>query len=346
VAHCKSIATHIVEGIYIFLGAGIVIGTINYISGFPLNQILIISGFNATMWAVMWKGNELIAINLDQRISWLKKPGKRFLIGLGAALLYVLLAATLVNILLVLILGGQLILREISNNIFESTLYAAGFTILIMLILYSISFFKSWRQAAINIEKLEKEGIASKYEILKNQVNPHFLFNTLNALTSLIYEDQDKAVKFINKFSDVYRYVLESKDKEVVPITEELEFVRAFIFLLQSRHEDNLCADFPEEKIEGYVPPMAIQLLIENALKHNVISDENPLRLKITFEDMNLIVENNITELKGNNNNIQVGIGLDNIVSRFEILTDRPVRIENDGRRFRVSLPILQMENS
>ncbi len=344
-AECKSVKAHIREGIYIFLGAGLIIGTLNFISGLSLNQILMIAGFNATMWVVMWKGNELIAIRLDQRISWLKTPGKRFLIGLGAALLYVLLAATLVNIVLVLVLGGKLILRDISDDIFESTLIASGFTILIMLILYSISFFKSWRQAAINIEKLKRESIASKYEVLKNQVNPHFLFNTLNALTTLIYDDKEKAVSFINKFSDVYRYVLDSRDKEVVTLEEELEFVKSFIFLLQTRYEKNLTINIRENSCTGYIPPMALQLLVENAVKHNVIADDSPLNLKIFVDDQNISVENNITANKQNEDQPD-GMGLDNIKSRYEILTDKTLMVEQDEKKFRVILPVLQMEKT
>lgn len=339
----KSAIDHIKEGIYIFLGAGLVIGTLNFLSGFPFNQVMMIAGFNATMWVIMWKGNELIAIRLDQHISWLKTPGKRFLIGLGAALLYVLLAATLINIVLVLVLGGKLILRDISDDIFESTLIASGITILIMLILYSISFFKSWRQAAINIEKLKRESITSKYEVLKNQVNPHFLFNTLNALTTLIYDDKEKAVSFINKFSDVYRYVLDSKDKEVITLEEELKFVKSFIFLLQTRYEKNLIINIQENSCSGYIPPMALQLLVENAIKHNIIADDTPLYLDIFVNDQNIIVENNLTTKMPNDDQPE-GMGLENIKSRYEILTDKTLKVEKDEKKFRVILPILQME--
>lgn len=344
-AYCKSTKVHILEGIYIFFSSGIVIGTIAYLRGGPIDRILLITGINATLWIVMWKGNELIAINLDRRIPWLHAPGKRFLIGLAAMLIYVSTAATLINLIFIFILSGKIDLKRITGGILESTIIAVLITIVIMLILYSISFFKSWRQAAINIEKLKRESISSQYEVLKNQVNPHFLFNTLNALTALIYEDKEKAVKFINKFSDVYRYVLDSKDREVVPVAEELEFVKAFSFLLQTRYEENLSVEIPEEKSLGFIPPMALQLLVENAIKHNVISDEHPLNLKIRINDQHIIVENNISELKENPDR-HTHIGLENIVSRFEILTERPVSIENDGRHYRVILPILEMDES
>ena len=341
----KSAKIHILEGIYIFLGSGILISAYFYLRDYLFEDILLIGLFTGTMWTLMWKGNEIIAINIDRYVSWLKTPGKRFLIGLAAVLIYVPVVATLINLLLELYLNRNLDIRGLSTDILESTFISVIITILIMLIIYSISFFKSWRQAAINIEKLKRESITSQYEVLKNQVNPHFLFNTLNALTSLIYEDREKAVRFINKFSDVYRYVLDSKDKEVVPLTEELEFVRAFSFLLLTRYEENLSIEIPEEKVQGYIPPMAMQMLVENAIKHNVISDAHPLSLKIRMDKQHIQIENNITEPKENQER-PPGIGLKNIISRFEVLTEKPVKIENDGKLYRVTLPVLQMDVS
>ncbi len=341
----KITKTHILEGIFIFLGSGILVSVYFFFRHYTFENILVIGLFTGTMWTLMWKGNEIIAINIDRYVSWLKTPGKRFLIGLVAVLIYVPVVATLINLLLELILNRKLDIRDLSQDILKSTLISVIVTILIMLIIYSISFFKSWRQAAINIEKLKRESITSKYEVLKNQVNPHFLFNTLNALTSLIYEDKEKAVRFINKFSEVYRYVLDSKDKEVVSVAEELEFVSAFAFLLQARYEENLSLEIPDEKVQGYIPPMAVQLLVENAIKHNVISDEHPLSIKIRMEEQQIVVENNMTELKQKFDRTP-GIGLKNIISRFEILTERPVKIENDGRQYRVILPVLQMDPS
>jgi len=341
----KSAGKHMREGIYIFLGSGILSGFFFYLLKYTFEEILVVGLFTAVMWTLLWKGNELIAINIDRYVSWLKTPGKRFFIGLAAVLVYVPLVATLVNLLLGWILNLGQSLSDLSSGILRSTLISVIITILIMLVIYSISFFKSWRQAAINMEKLKRENISSQYEILKNQVNPHFLFNTLNALTSLIYEDREKAVRFINKFSDVYRYVLESKEKEVVTVKEELEFVSAYSFLLQSRYEENLSIEISGKDVRGYIPPMALQLLVENAIKHNVISNEYPLVLTISFDDQYVIVENNITETRDHPDRHE-GLGLKNIISRFEILTERHVKVEKEEHKFRVALPVLQMETS
>jgi two-component system LytT family sensor kinase len=341
----KSTWDHLLEGVYIFFGSGILAGILFYFLDYNFHNILLVGLFTGVMWTLMWKGNEIIACHIDRYVSWLKNPAKRFFIGLAAVLIYVPVMATLVNLLMDWILNRNLDFRDLSNGIIQSTLIAVMFTILVMLIIYSISFFKSWRQAAINMEKLKRENISSQYEILKNQVNPHFLFNTLNALTSLIYEDRDKAVRFINKFSDVYRYVLESRNREVVAIAEELEFVSAYSFLLQTRYEENLSIKIPENNVQGFIPPMSLQLLVENAVKHNVISDGHPLFLKIRIDGQRIQVENNITEPR-NNPDRHESIGLKNIVSRFEILTDQPVKIEKEQGIFRVILPVLQMEPS
>jgi LytS/YehU family sensor histidine kinase len=347
-AHCKSTGTHIREALYIFLGAGLVLGAILYFLDVPEKRLLVFTGFNAVTWSVMWKGNEIIAINLDRRIPWLEAPGRRFLVGLAAMFIYVALAASLINFVLFLILNPKTGFQGISGEILESTLIASGITVVIMLFLYSKSFFKSWRQAAINVEKLKRESIASQYEVLKNQVNPHFLFNTLNALTALIYEDREKAIKFINKFSEVYRYVLDSRDKEVVAVSEELNFIRAFVYLLQVRYEDNLTVDIPGNPVEGYIPPMVLQLLVENAVKHNVIADDQHLNISIRLDDRKVVIENNLTGKKEHRENTEnpEGIGLRNIISRYEILTDRRVEVEHENRCFRVTLPVLKMENS
>ena len=347
----KSLGTHIREGIIIFLAAGTLMGVVLYFLNLPVNRILVFGSFNAVMWAMMWKGNEAIAEYLDNKIPWLEAPGKRFLMGFAAMIVYVTLAACLINVIFFLVLAPEVDWGGISSEILKSTLIAVGFTIVVMLFIYSGSFFKSWRQAAINVEKLKRESIASQYEVLKNQVNPHFLFNTLNALTALIYEDREKAIKFINKFSEVYRYVLDSRDKEVVAVSEELNFIRAFVYLLQVRYEDNLTVDIPGNSVDGYIPPMVLQLLVENAVKHNVIADDQPLNISIRLDDRKVVIENNLTgnkETRKSPENLdnQEGIGLRNIISRYEILTDRRVEVEHDDRCFRVTLPVLKMENS
>jgi LytS/YehU family sensor histidine kinase len=212
-------------------------------------------------------------------------------------------------------------------------------TSIITIFLTSRSFLFKWRQAAIDKEKFQKEGMAARYESLKNQVNPHFLFNTLNALTNLVYEDQDKAAKFIKQLSEVYRYVLETRERELVPLGEEKNFLEAYLFLQQIRFGDKLKLEVSLDGKDGMVAPLVLQMLIENAIKHNIISEEKPLTVHIFCKDDYLIVENTLQKkevLKSES----PGVGLENICRRYEFLTDKEVIIRRDDK-FVVKLPLI-----
>jgi LytS/YehU family sensor histidine kinase len=201
----------------------------------------------------------------------------------------------------------------------------------------------NWRQTAIDAEKAKRESIKAQYDSLKNQVNPHFLFNSLNALTNLVYQDQDKAAKFIKQLSEVYRYVLESRDKEVVTINEELKSLESYIFLQQIRFGDKLNVQIDIPQRDGRVAPLALQMLFENAIKHNVISEEYPLTIHIYRKEDNLIVENTLKR-KHILPEDSSGLGLENIKKRYEFLSDKKVAVEETNLKFKVTLPILPIQ--
>jgi sensor histidine kinase YesM len=303
--------------------------------GFP------VALFSGLMWLFLWKGNEYIYVYTDRYVSWFKTPLKRMFIGLGLMILYSSLIVSIIAFVFYIIVFKQ----EIDVSFFAQVRQTAFYSIIVSLIIMSFftarGFLLAWRQAAINIEKIQKENISSQYEALKNQVNPHFLFNSLNALSSLVYDHPGKAVEFINRLSEVYRYVLDSKDKEAVPISEELIFVKSYLFLLEARFERNLRTEINIDGNTGYLPPMAIQMLIENAVKHNEISDEHPLNISIYEEDHYIYVKNSV-QLKSQER-INSGIGLKNIESRYSVLSDNPVTIEQTEDTFLVGLPILQI---
>lgn len=208
---------------------------------------------------------------------------------------------------------------------------------------------KPWdeREMRVTIENarqlfgLQEENIISQFESLKAQVNPHFLFNSLNVLSSLIFIDQNKASKFVRQLSKVYRYVLEHKDKDTIPIQDELPFIESYIFLLKTRFDQNLVVnlDLPKEVKTRKVAPMVIQLLIENAIKHNIVSKAKPLTLTISRLGDTLTVENNI-QLKSSTE-VSSGIGLANIKKRYEYLTNKKVEIEQGETRFVVRIPLI-----
>ena len=194
----------------------------------------------------------------------------------------------------------------------------------------------------IETEKYKQESIQAQLENLKNQINPHFLFNNLSVLSSLVYKDQDKAVEFINQFSKVYRYLLDNKSRELVELQEELTFVRSYCFLLKIRFEDSLQFDFAIENEAQLklIPPLALQILIENAIKHNEVSEENPLFVRIVSNEHQLVIRNNKQLRK--KVEISSKMGLNNIISRYKHFTNQSVEIQSSDDYFEVKIPLIQ----
>jgi len=205
--------------------------------------ILWASGYSLLIGGFLWKGNEMVSHFVHRRIDMDKYPEKSLKWSLIAMFIYTTIAIVAVNYLWWVVLLGKNISYLYSGSGFLTSIIQFGITIIIASVLYSIGFFKSWREAAVNEERLKKESIAHQYKALKNQVNPHFLFNSLNTLSTLVYKNQDMASKFIKQLSEVYRYVLEQKDNEVVRVKTEIEFVEKYLYLQQIRHGKNLQYD-------------------------------------------------------------------------------------------------------
>ncbi|UII30268.1 sensor histidine kinase [Fulvivirga ulvae] len=293
-------------------------------------------GINALCWIILWKGNTFVADFTDKHYSWIKYPVKRLLVSIFGHTAY-----TCVAIVCIFYVMEEFF--DISmGNIWTTITYSIVFTMLISLVLYSVSFLKSWRELAVESERMKKEVISSKYESLKNQVNPHFLFNSLNALTNLVYEDQDQAAKFIKKLSDVYRYVLESRDKDLVQLEMELKFAESYLFLQKIRYGDSLMVAEQTMKAQGFkIPPLSIQMLLENAIKHNIISDDEPLQIELSQDDGYFFVINNLQKkniIKSDSSEM----GLANIKARYSFFTEKPVIIDDSNHKFTVGLPLLK----
>lgn len=195
---------------------------------------------------------------------------------------------------------------------------------------------------ARQLHGLQRENIKAQFEILKNQVNPHFLFNSLNVLSSLIYINQDAAAKFVRQLSKVYRYVLEYKDQEVISLQFELEFLDSYVFLLKTRFDQNLHIDIRIDKsyYQKKIVPMAMQLLFENAIKHNVISKQKPLQIEVFIdENYKLTVINNLQRKSSVEHSSEVG--LKSIIKRYKYLTDYKIEIIEDEKSYMVKLPLI-----
>ncbi len=300
-----------------------------------LTKYLTVGLLNAVMWVTLWMGNDYLGCIIDKKISWIERPVMRFIVGMVAMVVYT------IGIIYIILLAFEFVfnLQLLRNDLSGTFQIALVITIIISFFMHSRTFLLNWKQAIINSEILKKESIAAKYESLKNQVNPHFLFNSFNALSNLVYEDQDKAVLFIKQLSEVYRYVLDTRDKEVVTLEEENKFLDSYLYLQQIRFGDKLKLQVELDGVKSMVAPLVLQMLVENAIKHNIISEENPLTIRIYSRDNFIVIENNLQK-KTIMQEDSPGIGLDNIQKRYEFLSDKKVEvIQNE--MFMVKLPII-----
>jgi two-component system, LytTR family, sensor kinase len=214
-------------------------------------------------------------------------------------------------------------------------------TLTVVAIYESIYFMNELRKSVEEKEMLKRENLHASLNALKTQVNPHFLFNNLNTLSSVIPENPQQAVDFVQQLSKVYRHILEVRDEPSILLKEELDVLKAYAFLLQTRFGDNLDVniDVPEEKLKRKIVPLSLQILMENAIKHNIVSSDKPLRIDVYTENGRLIVSNNLQ--KKNQVNESTGIGLDNIRNRYKLLGNGKVEVTENDSNFTVSIPLI-----
>ena len=306
----------------------------------PWLVIRISMTYSGFMWLFFWKGNEYLVDFWNKRISWLEQPGKRFIVGVVSVLVYTPLVIVGLN-------GSYNLIPGVSTDWGNmDVLISIGITFFITFFMFAKTFLDNWRKASLDTERIKREQMSTKYESLKNQVNPHFLFNSLNALTNLVYEDQDMAADFIRKLSKVYRYVLDNQSKEVVPLETELSFVKSYLFLQKIRFDDKLKINID---IAGYeqqmIPPIALQMLMENAIKHNTIAEEEPLTINIFVENGETLVVKNNLQKKNIPIEESAGVGLKNITARYEFLSEIKVEIQETTTEFIVKLPLLSFSS-
>ncbi len=293
-----------------------------------------------TISVTIWSGSILISQQLDRMVSWAKYPVSRSILGIIVLGIYSVTAFILVKYLLYFTFHGKFP-SDAWHFIAGSSIMTIAISLYISLTFTAIGFFRAWKKETVNSEKLKAEMMAYKYESLRNQINPHFLFNSLNVLSELVYDNQELAVKFIRQLSDLFRYVLDSRDRELVPLSEELGFMESYIFLLKIRFEGklNIKTDV-EAQANDYLIPMTLQLLIENAVKHNEVSAAFPLWISIRKKNGAIEVENNLQPKNVGENSKKTG--LKNLMQQYAFFSDHTVEVLSSGATFLVRVPILK----
>ena len=284
----------------------------------------------------IWEGLRIVMRKLLIRYPHYEETKKRLLVQTVLAFTYTFLVTFLIDTFCSLIRPDYQ-----KNSIWIAFLIGLIPTIIVTLIYESIFFFNAWKSGIQRVEALAKESVQSQLEALKSQLDPHFLFNSLNTLSFLIDEKNIEAQTYLEKLADVYRYVLVSKQKDMVSLQEEMEFVEAYMYLNKVRFRENIQIEKQLETgaLEKKVAPLSLQMLIENAIKHNIISKDKPLKIQISANEKALSVVNNLQEKVTFEQSTKVG--LQNIQNRYALLTNKNILIEKNENRFKVELPLL-----
>ncbi|MGJ8667231.1 MAG: 2TM domain-containing protein [Patiriisocius sp.] len=337
----KEIGKATLIGVLVFL----VISMIEYVNGYNVvtsGRLLLKFGFNMLYTYVLYFNNTLFFNYLiKEHKSKLFKP-ENLAFGIFGGILITLLSLVLLRFFTEVVYFGKSVDTFIENE--RLGYYYVSFLIsaVVTSLFYIVYWYKSKQEGKIKESQIIAGTASAKFDALKNQLDPHFLFNSLNVLTSLIEENPRAATKFTTSLSKVYRYVLEQKNKDLVTVTEELQFAQLYMSLLEMRFEDSIVFTIPSEisNPEAKVVPLALQLLLENAVKHNQVMPSKKLHITITEKNGNLIVENNIQPKQTMKESS--GVGLKNIKQRYQLLTKQPVNIIETKETFSISIPMLE----
>ncbi|MBC6489699.1 sensor histidine kinase [Flavihumibacter stibioxidans] len=230
-----------------------------------------------------------------------------------------------------------------TRTYFTALVMGVGFNLLATSFNEGAAFYEKWRSMVDEAEQLKKENLQSQLEGLKGQVNPHFLFNSLNSLSSLISEDPAKAEKFLDEMSKVYRYLLRTNEDGLTTLDTELQFIHSYFHLLKTRYGDGLELEIraDDPNLNYLLPPLTLQMLVENAVKHNMILRDSPLKIMIlTTNSHRLVVSNNLQ--RKDRLVYSTKVGLNNIINKYRLMKQEEIMIRDDGKEFAVVVPLIQ----
>jgi len=337
------------RAIFISISIFLVLLIIRFLSGVRIefNSSLLINFSYTTLYGFMlYYANAILFMKLDEIFSKERFNSKRILIGFIGSFIISVGVIFLLRIFEDVIIEGSSLALFFEKEKFSNYLVTIIMTFVVTLVFHTFYFYKAYQESRLKEQKIIAGTANAKFESLKNQIDPHFLFNSLNVLSSLIEENPENAKQFTTSLSKIYRYVLEQKDKELVTVSEELTFAKTYMKLLKMRFENSITFELPTdfENPDAKVVPLSLQLLLENTIKHNVVSENKPLHIKIYIKDNFLVVENNLQKKEVLQD--RKGVGLQNIVSRYAILSERKVLIDETKETFAVYLPILTKQIS
>lgn len=332
-------------GIVVF----IIIGLIRYSNGLEYSdtkQLMTLFAYNQLYAVVLYLANGYFFRYIFKRFKLTFFTLKTIVVLSAGVLGITTISVFLIRIVHEVIFGKLNLTQFISEETLQDYYIVLIISLVVSYVILSVFYYRHKQDNKVKEQKIIAGTASAKFDALKNQLDPHFLFNSLNVLTSLIDENPEAATKFTTALSKVYRYVLEQKNKDLVSVEEELKFAKLYMSLIKMRFEDSIEFSIPEKlsNPEAKVVPLSLQLLLENAVKHNVVTPSKKLFITITEKDGNLLIENNIQAK--NVINPSTGVGLQNIKQRYQILTNRSVFIQNDGSKFTVAIPILTKQNT
>ncbi len=329
---------------FIILIVFVVLIIIRLLSGGSVgfNEGLAWQFFYTTLYGYsLYYANAIIFVKLDDVYQTDRFSRNRIVQGFALSFIVSVIVIFLLRIVEDVVIEGKTIQQFLANEKPSNYIVSVVITFVVTLAIHAIYFYKAYQENKVKEQKIIAGTASAQFESLKNQIDPHFLFNSLNVLSSLIEENPESAQKFTTSLSKVYRYVLEQKDKELVSVAEELKFAKTYMNLLKMRFENSITFEIPEgfDNEEAKVVPLSLQLLLENCIKHNVVSEAKPLHVKISIENNQLVVTNNLQKKEVLSD--RKGVGLQNIVNRYAILTKRTVLVEENEQEFKIFLPIL-----
>ncbi|MHA7843744.1 MAG: histidine kinase [Winogradskyella sp.] len=339
----------VVSGILVGIVIMIVDQSIRYFTGMDIE---LNENFYRTFTYYMIYSVPLSLVNsyffdyINDVVVWDRYKKYRLATGFFGSVIITLIAIFFIRAFIEIVLEGETWREFVNSERPEFYLSALLITLVISLFFHAVYYYRELQKTKVKEQKVIAGAASARFDALKNQLDPHFLFNSLNVLTSLIEENPDSAQKFTTALSKVYRYVLEQKNKELVTIDEELDFARTYMSLLKMRFEDSIIFEIPDKSSnpESKVVPLSLQLLLENAVKHNMVTSSKPLHIKIYEDGNHLVVMNNLQPKQIVKKSS--GVGLENIKQRYQLLTERKVYINQREKDFAVAIPMLTKQVS